>query len=85
VIAQERQGREGSGVRIGEGSLYDWVVEEIADAAAPEGDISEEEVEAAVALLAGLRRPGRFTAMAEAAFDDMAREMARRPRKRRRP
>lgn len=84
MIERERQGS--GGVRIGDGSLYDWFVEEMAEAAAPAPDEPEDEleVEAAMELLAGLRHRRRYTALAEAAFDEVAREMAEPPRRRRR-
>jgi hypothetical protein len=81
VIEQARQGW-GVGVRIGEGSLYDLAVEEIL-AGGEEAVADEEEVEAAMLLLAqvckGRRR--RFTEMVETAIEAALHE--RRPRRRR--
>jgi hypothetical protein len=69
-------------VRIGDGSLYDWFVEEIAAAQDPEQMV--EELDAAMALLKQVRERRRFAGLAATAFDAVAREqVGKRPRKRR--
>ena len=61
MIEQAIAGR-GLGVRIGDGSLYDWVVEEILmGGAAPEESVPEEEVEWAMQLLATARAERRLS------------------------
>jgi hypothetical protein len=83
VIERHDFGARGLGVRIGDGSLYDWFVEEILAAEDPEGRV--EELETAMRLLQSVRQTRRFAAVAEAAFDEATRELnqARRPRRKR--
>jgi hypothetical protein len=80
VIERMDSGVSGAGVRIGDGSLYDWFVEEILAADDPEERV--EELETAMKLLHGVRRMRRFAALAEAAFDEAARELRQRPKRR---
>jgi hypothetical protein len=75
-------GAKGAGVRIGDGSLYDWFVEEILAADDPQERV--EELETAMRLLQSVRQARRFAAVAEAAFDEATRELRERPRRRRR-
>jgi len=81
VIERHDFGGRGVGVRIGDGSLYDWFVEEILAAEDPEERV--EELETAMRLLQSVRQTRRFAAMAEAAFDEATRELDRVPRRRR--
>lgn len=84
MIEQQSYGTAATGVRIGDGSLYDFFVEEIASI--EEGEETVAELESAMALLKELRQRRRFAGVAEAAFDEVLREQAtkrRRPRKRR--
>jgi hypothetical protein len=78
VIERYEHGVRGAGVRIGDGSLYDWFVEEILAADDPEERV--EELETAMRLLQSVRQTRRFAALAEAAFDEATRELSRRPR-----
>jgi len=82
VIEQRSEGRGMTGVRIGDGSLYDGIVEQILGGGevAVAGD-GEEDVEWAMQLLASARAGRRraITRTVEAAFE----EVARRPRRRR--
>jgi len=83
VIERMESGEMGmTGVRIGDGSLYDWFVEEILAADDPEERV--EELETAMRLLQSVRQARRFAAVAEAAFEEATRELSKRPRRRRR-
>jgi hypothetical protein len=79
VIERHDIGARGAGVRIGDGSLYDWFVEEILAADDPEERV--EELETAMRLLQTVRQTRRFAAVAEAAFDEARRETRRRRRR----
>jgi hypothetical protein len=79
VIERMDSGATGMGVRIGDGSLYDWFVEEILAADDPKERV--EELETAMRLLQSVRQARRFAAVAEAAFDEAARELGQ-PRRR---
>jgi hypothetical protein len=84
VIERRGYGVMGAEVEVGDGSLYDWFVEEILAADDPEARV--EELETAMRLLQSVRRTRRFAGVAEAAFDEAAREVRRlRQRRRRRP
>ena len=82
MIAQESYGsRAAAGVRIGQGSVYDWCLEEIF-ASGPEGRVDMEgdvEGEAALAdamqMLAAVRNRRVFTREVERAFDDVERDL----------
>jgi hypothetical protein len=81
VIERRDFGSEAAGVRIGDGSLYDWFVEEIV--AAENAQEMVEELEAAMRLLKVVRQQRRFSGLTVAAFEAVARERAaRRPRRR---
>jgi hypothetical protein len=77
-----------AGVRIGEGSLYDWVVEEILATGGKAGEDPGEDVDGGMAmaalLLADLRKRRLFTAEVERAFDAVEREMRLQARPRHR-
>jgi hypothetical protein len=79
VIERMEYGATGLGVRIGDGSLYDWFVEEILAADDPAERV--EELETAMRLLQSVRQARRFAAVAEAAFDEATRELGRRRRR----
>jgi hypothetical protein len=84
VIERQNFGGSSSGVRIGEGSLYDWVVEEIvtADEAAL---VDDADSEVALQLLGLVRERRPFMALVEAAFDQtIAADRPRRTRRSRR-
>jgi len=82
VIERHDFGVKGTGVRIGDGSLYDWFVEEILAADDPQERV--EELETAMRLLQTVRQTRRFAAVAEAAFDEAARELGQKRRRTRR-
>jgi hypothetical protein len=86
VIERQNFGGSSSGVRIGEGSLYDWVVEEIVTANEAELAV-DADTEVALQLL-GLvreRRRSSFQGLVEAAFDQaIAADRTRRTRRHRR-
>jgi len=84
VIEQAIAGR-GQGVRIGDGSLYDWVVEEIlAGGEAPLEIAPEEDVEWAMQLLAYARAERRrsITQTVDAVFEAAHRRLLQRRRRR---
>ena len=81
MIERHEFGGRGAGVRIGDGSLYDWFVEEILTAEDPGERV--EELETAMRLLQSVRQTRRFAAMAEAAFDEATRELNQVRRRRR--
>ena len=80
MIERQGYGVPGAGVRIGDGSLYEWFVEEILAADDPEVRVAE--LETAMRLLQSVRQTRRFAAVAEAAFDQAAREVGRVRRRR---
>ena len=66
-------------MRLGSGSIYDWVVEEIF-AAGPEdsegmGDDKHDDIAVAMRMLAAFRRKRSLRRMVERAFDEVEREM----------
>jgi hypothetical protein len=84
VIEQAIAGR-GTGVQIGDGSLYDLVVEEIlAGGEAPLESVAEAELEFAMQLLADARaaRTRSSTTTVEEAFEAAHRRRLRRRRRR---
>jgi hypothetical protein len=87
VIEQRKFGTT-AGVRIGDGSLYDWAIEEILSGGGEAGDRMSQEkdggLEMAEQMLAELRKHRVFTRVVETAFDEAERELRRRSRPRRR-
>jgi hypothetical protein len=74
-------GQEGHGVRFGAGSIYDWVVEEIFAAGSEDsqgmGDDKDKDndIAAALRMLAAFRRKRTFRLMVERAFDEAEQQM----------